>query len=122
MAHEPDDADLKRLFAAMREADARQRGPGFGATWTRAAAAASRRSRRPARWAIAGGAFAVGALLMVVLLRRPAQPPVVDVVGWESPTAVLLRGPGDALLRDVPTLGSSSIQFITVPNVPGDIP
>jgi hypothetical protein len=122
MAHEPDDADLKRLFAAMREADARQRGPGFGATWMRATAAAGRRSRRRARWIIAGGAVAAGALLIVVLLRRLAQPAVVDVVGWESPTAVLLRGPGDALLRDVPTLGSSSIQFISVPNVPGGIP
>ncbi len=93
--------------------------PSFGAMCARAAVRAARRSKFAAGWVVAAGALTAAAVFIVVVTLRPDPPTVPDVGKWESPTAFLLRSPGDALLRDVPALGTSAIPIIRFPNVPG---
>lgn len=117
MTRRPDDIDLRRLFSAMRTADARRGVPDFAAGWSRAVRAAAPRSRLR-RLIVVGTAIAAGVALIVIVERRSAPPATGwDFIRWESPTAFLLRGPGDALLRDVPTLGSAGFTIINTPNV-----
>jgi hypothetical protein len=115
----PDDLNLKRVFSAMRTADARRGVPDFAAGWSRAVRAATWRSRLRSL-IVAGTAIAAGVALVVTVERRSAPSAAGwDVIRWESPTAFLLRGPGDALLRDLPTLGSSGFAISSTPNVAG---
>ena len=106
---DPDlDPDLARSFAALRREE-QEGGAPFSRVW--AAAGRSRRSgsARPLRLAIAGAAVVAVALLSawLVALKVPAPPhaPGVSISEWQSPTAFLLRTPGQELLREPPALG-----------------
>ncbi|HEV7516271.1 MAG TPA: hypothetical protein VGR07_08225 [Thermoanaerobaculia bacterium] len=102
------DPDLDRSFAALRRQE-REEGPPFRRVW----AAAGRRRRswkaRPLRLATAGAAVVAAALLSawLVALKVPAPPyaPGPSLGDWQSPTAFLLRTPGQELLREPPALG-----------------
>jgi len=109
MMHDSGDEDLRRRFAALRESDLRS-APGFDALLARAA---SRPVNAPP---LAPLAVAAAALLLliagaagVVMLRRPA--PKVALASWRSPTAFLLHGPGDDILRTVPGVSASVVRL-----------
>jgi len=105
------DEDLRHRFTALREEAARE-APEFDGLWRQAAAARGRRRRIPlGTWlALAGAA---GALLYAAVRRdAPSALPVETVTmpmlgQWRSPTAFLLRTPGEELLTTVPSLGSA---------------
>ena len=123
MAPERDERELERLFGALRATEAlRVPARSFAALWARAAtlAAARRRRRRALRFA-AAGALAAAAVVTLVVVRRPGPPPV-DVAHWRSPTASLLHGPGDALLREVPRLATSVVSPAGLTHLPGGNP
>ena len=100
--------DLDRRFAALRRLE-REEGPPFRRVW--AAAGRSRRSwtPRPLRLATGGAAVVAAALLSawLVALKVPAPPYASgpSISDWQSPTAFLLRTPGQELLREPPALG-----------------
>jgi hypothetical protein len=89
------DAELGRLFADLRAADA-QWVPPFAAV---EAALHTGRRRRPrvALWWAAAAAVLLAAAGAAFLARRSAPPPP-SLSQWRSPTEFLLRSPGDALL------------------------
>ena len=107
---EHDDRDLRKGFDALRREDA-ARTPPFGATLAAARSRPVLSSRRRAL-VLAAAAALTGVALALVLgpPRRERGRPRIDLatVHWNSPTDFLLRLPGDALLRVVPTLGSTT--------------
>lgn len=109
MTHDPDDDDLRRLFAELRERD-RRTIPGFEALVARALARHTPRTVRAPLLAAAIAVLVLGAGFGgVLLLRRRA--PTVALASWQSPTAFLLRVPGDEILRTVPSVTASVVRF-----------
>lgn len=103
MRHD-DDADLRERFAALR-AEVHARAPTFDAVLRRP----FRRERPPAFPVMAVVLVAAAALLLSIGVRsmlRPVRPAIdLSVTTWRGPTDFLLRVPGEASLRTVPTLG-----------------
>jgi hypothetical protein len=96
------DRDLTRRFDALRRAD-RAAAPDFGAIVRRPAV----RQRPVAFRAVLVAATIVLAVGGVRLATRRTRDEVPSVLTWRSPTATLLRTPGQGLLHDMPTLRSS---------------
>lgn len=85
-----DDNDLRALFAAMRDEDARQ-APAFDPFWDEAAARADRRRRTVwMRYAAAAGLL-VGLAFTAMLVLQPRE--AMSITEWQSPTAGLLATP-----------------------------
>ena len=111
------DDDLKSLFGSLRSVD--ERGvPDLTALIARPRA----RRRRPI---VLIATLAAAAIILVVAGRQVvshaargdiARTPTASIVTWESPTASLLKYPGQELLRTVPTLKSSLLRN---PRYPG---
>lgn len=106
------DDDLQRLFAELREHD-RRAVPPFDALL---ASAAARTTRRSGQWALraaaAAGLLLAAGMAGVLLLGRPAAPAAeIAVASWQSPTAILLRVPGENLLRALPSASSSVVNL-----------
>jgi len=99
------DRDLKQQFDALRRAD-RAAVPDFGALVRRPAM-----RRRP----VAVRAALVAATVLVAvggfgLATRRTRDEVPSILTWRSPTATLLRTPGQGLLHDIPMLRSSLLS------------
>ena len=107
MTHDPGDQDLRRWFADLRERD-RRAVPAFDALVARALARPVRRSLRVPRLAAAIAVLALAGA-GVLLLRRPA--PTFAIATWQSPTAFLLHGPGEEILRAVPGISASVVPL-----------
>ena len=112
MKPDVNDDQLRRLFTALRE---RELGPvpPFERMW---ATAAGRTGRRQPRvwWAVAAACAAAAVVVAVILLHRPSGSDfasATQLVAWRSPTAALLRAPGDDILRTVPSVGASLTRF-----------
>jgi hypothetical protein len=106
MTHDSGDEDLQRRFAALREHDARSI-PGFDALVRRAAARPLRRGRRAALVAAGITVLVVAGAVGTLLLRRPA----FALATWRSPTEFLLHGPGEEILRAVPSVSASVVRL-----------
>jgi hypothetical protein len=100
--------DLDRRFAALRRQE-QEEGPPFRRVWTAAASRRRRWTAGPLRFATVSAAVVAAALLSAwfVALRVPAPPYASSpsLSDWQSPTAFLLRTPGQELLREPPALG-----------------
>ncbi len=114
MKREANDDQMRRIFAELRQ---REQGPvpPFERVW---AAAAVRTGRRPSRirWAV-GSACAAAVVVAVILLHRQSGSDfaaATQLATWRSPTAGLLRVPGDDILRTVPSVGASLMRIATL--------
>ena len=115
MKADANDDQLRRIFAELRQ---NERGPvpPFGRVWAAAAARTGRRQSR-VRWAIAAACAAAAVVVAVMLLHRQSGSDfeaATQLASWRSPTAALLRVPGDDLLRTVPSVGASLMRFETL--------
>ena len=113
MSPDRQEDQLRRLFAELREADAR-RAPAFDDVWRATAARAERPVRRPLVGYYAAAAVVAllaGGLLVGVSRLGRSRGAVVALSQWESPTAFLLSDPGGNLLTGVPPISSSVIQL-----------
>jgi hypothetical protein len=111
MKPDVNDDQLRRLFAALGQ---REQGPvpPFEHVWATAAARTGRRQPR-VRWAVAAAAVFVA----VILLHRTGgsdYAAAAQLAAWRSPTAALLRVPGDDILRSVPSVGATIMRFTTL--------
>jgi hypothetical protein len=102
-----DDADLSERFAALR-AEVQARAPTFDAVLRR-----SLRRQRPPGFPVRKAVLAAAAALLLSVgvrsLLRPVRPAIdLSVTTWRGPTDFLLRVPGEASLRTLPTLGRLS--------------
>ncbi len=107
----PDD-DLRAAFDELRAHDA-GRAPSFEAVLAAARAkACERRPRTPLRAAAAVLVLvASGAALVLLLHRQGTRTAAFSLSEWRSPTAFLLRMPGDAILRRVPAVSESVVNL-----------
>jgi len=114
MTRDPGDDQLERLFAELRQADA-DAAPAFSTVWRAAAERATRRPRAPAALRIAAAVLlplAVGVGAAVLLHRAPPRAVATTALTtWRSPTAFLLRGPGDGMLQTVPAVSASVVRL-----------
>jgi hypothetical protein len=105
------DDDLRARFAALRRAE-RGTAPPLDAILARPRPP----RRRASSIALAAAAVVVALLGARLVLRRPpnerAASRAPSVLEWRSPTASLLRTPGQELLRTVPTLRSSLLRDV----------
>jgi hypothetical protein len=96
------DRDLEQRFEALRCAD-RAAAPDFGAIVRRPA------GRRPP--VVFRAALVAATIVLAIggvgLAMRRTREEVPSVLTWRSPTATLLRTPGQGLLHNIPTLRSS---------------
>lgn len=99
------DRDLEQRFDALRRADTSV-APAFGAIVRRPA----RRRRAVGLRAALVAATLVLAIGGIRLATQPTPAEIPTILTWRSPTAELLRTPGQDLLRDIPTLGSSLLS------------
>lgn len=115
MKRDPDDGELRRLFAELRAADARGTPP-FDAVWGTASTRALRRRapRRLSQLAAAAVLLVAAGALLFVARGRPSSPPPVALSSWRSPTEFLLHVPGDHILRTVPTTAESVLRLESV--------
>ena len=109
------DDELRRHFAAMRDADLAQV-PAF-AELARRPIDTSRARRVRARWVIAGGvgAMAAAAMLAVVVHQRQEDAwlrAAAEISQWHAPTDALLDGSHGALLGESAVLGASVLDSI----------
>lgn len=115
------DDDIERTFAELRAADRRD-APLFDATYAAALAAARKRAATsPWRRAAAAAAILVvagGGWLMLHshvppspsrLAHQRAPTPLLSE--WRSPTAFLLQGPDDMLVKTLPIISASSADL-----------
>ncbi len=115
MRPDANDDQLRRIFAELRQRE-QVPVPPFERMW---AAAAARTGRRPSRvrWAVAAACAAAAVLVAVILLQRQSGSDfaaATQLTAWRSPTAVLLRVPGDDILRSVPSVGTSLMPYETL--------
>ena len=106
----PDDSELRRRFAQLRESD-RERTPGFAQTCS--ATRARRRGPTAFRvWPLAAGLVTAAALAAVWLTptRTPPAPLAPAIADWRAPTDFLLRTPGGDVLGAMPVLGASVLD------------
>lgn len=109
MTTDSGDADLRRLFAELRERD-RRTVPGFEALVARARVRPVRaRARAPLLIAAMAVLVLIAGVAAVLLLRHPA--PSVALASWRSPTAFLLHVPGEDILRTVPSASASIVRL-----------
>jgi hypothetical protein len=103
------DADLRALFHALGEEDAR-RAPPFSrvlrAAQLRASSPLPRKVSLRSRYALA--AVLVVAIVTVLLSGPRRAGETVELAGWRSPTASLLAVPGRELLSTLPQIGDVS--------------
>ena len=114
------DDEIKRTFAEWRKGD-RGHSPPFDAMYAAAqAGATARASTAPWRRGIlAAAALVVAAAGWLSLETRAPQSaprpargaPAVPLSEWRSPTAFLLLGPGDVLVKTVPTVSAGSAEL-----------
>ena len=118
------DDDLEKLFADLRAADQRD-APPFGSIYVAALANAHKRAatvawRRTATVAAAAVILLAAGSEWLVLRSRDSRSPsrlsspasaTVSLSEWRSPTAFLLNGPGDLLLKTVPIISASSAEL-----------
>ena len=106
------DEDVRRALAELRHHD-EQSAPEFDTVWERARASAThRRASRTLRLAAAAAMLLIigGAVLLARSRGRSAGPSETDIARatplsqWRSPTAFLLDGASDDLLRTVPLI------------------
>ena len=112
MKREANDDQLRRIFSELRQGD-QGPVPPFERAW---AAAAARTGRRPSRvpWAVASACAAAVVVVALVLLHRQNDlglEAATQLAAWRSPTAALLRVPGDDVLRTVPSVGAALMRF-----------
>ncbi|MGH7615511.1 MAG: hypothetical protein ACREMW_15890 [Gemmatimonadales bacterium] len=124
---EPDDAELRRLFAELRQTDGGHHpsAPSFAVIWERAALRAGRHRPVSRAWRLAtAGALIAAVLVGVIVWRRVSAPArqAVEISRWQSPTEFLLRGPGGALLSAVPTITTSAVPLLPTTNASGGTP
>jgi len=115
MKREANDDQLRRIFAELRQGD-QGPVPPFERVWATAAARTGRRPSR-VRWAVATACAAAVVVVAVILLHRPSGSDfaaATQLVAWRSPTAALLRVPGDDILRAVPSVGAALMRFETL--------
>jgi hypothetical protein len=108
MTHDPGDEDLRQLFADLRERD-RRMVPGFDRVVARAHARPVRRTRAPLLVAAAAVLVLLAGAAGTLLLRHST--PTVALASWRSPTAFLLHGPGEDILRTVPSVSASVVRL-----------
>jgi hypothetical protein len=96
---DPDDADLRQAFDALRREDAKA-APAFEAVRARV---------RPRSLIPLGGLLAaasVAAAILGFVVRRPdPRPPVASMEQWIAPTDFLLDTPGREIVQTVPRIG-----------------
>lgn len=115
MKRDANDDQLRRIFAALRQRD-QGPVPPFERVWATAAARTGRRPSRVLR-ALAAVCAAAAVVVAVTLLYRPRGSDftaATQLAAWRSPTAVLLRVPGDDILRVVPSIGAPLMRFETL--------
>jgi hypothetical protein len=115
MKPDVNDDQLRRYFAELGQ---REQGPvpPFERVWATAAARARRRPPRT-RWAVAAACAAAAVAVAMILLHRKGgsdYAAATQLAAWSSPTAALLRVPGDEILRSVPSVGATIIRFETL--------
>lgn len=128
MKRELGDDDIRRSFAELRAADERA-APRFDATLAAARAAAPRRAA-PWRRLVAAAAvllIAAGGAWFAMRQHRgslesAAVPAAASLSRWRSPTAFLLDGPGDMLIKTVPSITTSTeeLKALGVKDARGD--
>lgn len=106
------DDQLRRIFAELRH---KEQGPvpPFEHVWATAAARTGRRQSQ-VRWAVVSAFAAAAVVVAVILLHRPNGSDIdtaTQLAAWRSPTAALLRVPGDDILRTVPSVGASFMRI-----------
>ena len=115
MKREWEDDEIRRSFAELRAADERG-APRFDATLA-AARTAARHRAAPAPWrrlvaAAAVLGIATGGAWFAMRRHRgslesAAVPAATSLSRWRSPTAFLLEGPGDMLIKTLPSITTS---------------
>jgi hypothetical protein len=111
MTDQFEDETLRRRFGELRQQEESQRAPEFDDVLTRALS----RQRVPAHSSSRMLAAAAAVVLALGLgwialrphggaLRRRDASNVSALSQWQSPTAFLLEGPSDSLLRTIPTI------------------
>lgn len=115
------DDEIKRRFAEWRAADT-GKAPPFDATYRAAGARATRRAvTAPWRRVAQAAVILVVAGAGWLSLHRHVPPsssqvatagtPPLALSEWRSPTAFLLQGPSDALVKTVPTFSADSVEL-----------
>lgn len=115
------DNEIERMFAEWRAADTADPPP-FDATYAAARARSTKRAAQAPRRRVALAAAVLvvaGAGWLAFFQRAPQSPsrvagretPIHSLSEWRSPTAFLLRGPGDVLLTTVPTFSAESAEL-----------
>jgi len=105
----PEDGNLRRQFANLREED-RSAAPPFART---AATTAVSSRRAPSVW-MAFAAVPVLAVAVMLAWRsyRPTHAPQRQLTAWSSPTAFLLETPGKQFLSQTPEFGGPLIHTL----------
>ena len=114
------DDEIKRTFAEWRKAE-RGQTPPFDAMYSAAQTGAAARASAPTwrRAALAAAALVVAAAGWLSIETRATHSrsraaggtPTVAFSAWRSPTAFLLQGPGDMLVKTVPTVSAGSAEL-----------
>ena len=115
MTRDANDDQMRRIFAELRQ---RELGPvpPFEGVWATAAARTGPRPSR-VRGALAWACAAAAIVVAVILLHRQSGSDLAaatQLAAWRSPTAGLLRVPGDDILRTVPSVGASLMRIATL--------
>ncbi len=111
-----DDKDLRHLFAAMRQGEAR-RAPAFDPFWDRTVARADRPRGVWMRYA-AAAVLLVGVALSALLFLQPRD--AMSITEWQSPTAGLLQTP--AMRLDAEPLPTSALLAPPAPRLETYVP
>ena len=115
MTHQPDDADLRSRFAALRREDAEHAAP-FSVPRRRRAPA-----RAPLRW-VTGAGLAAAVLAMIWVAgvrdagRRGEFAAYMTTTAWRGPTDFLLQTPGREFLSAVPAVGVPDVGITPKPS------
>lgn len=107
------DERLRQLIAELGQSD-RSAIPSFERVWAAALARTRAGRRRWGRWAVAAACVTAAAAAGLILRHRPTIPGLdaaTELASWQSPTASLLRFPGDDLLRAVPMIETSHVRL-----------
>jgi len=114
------DDEIKRAFTEWRKSDSGLSPPFAGMYAAAQAGATARASIGPwKRGALAAAALVVGAAGWLLLEPRAPQSasrlarevPMAPLSEWRSPTAFLLLGPGDVLVKTIPTVSAGSAEL-----------
>src|SRR5438105_15912013 len=106
---EPEDNRLRRHFANLREDD-RSAAPPFD--WTAAAVPSVSRRNSWLRIALAAMPLLAIAAMLAVRTHHATDAVPRELAAWSSPTAFLLKTPGEQLLMQTPRLGESLMHAL----------